>query len=150
MRLSNALTSLNDNSIKAFFMGTGNEIPDYKEILVNGIVPHDMLPDYLNCADVFVLPTSNEGCSNAIIEAMACGLPIISSDLPFNYDILNNDNAVLVNPYDIAAIANAIKDIKENTKIRHEMSLNAIKKSSELTLPKRAEKIIEYIQTNIK
>lgn len=148
-RLSKALTSLNDQSIKALFLGKGNEIPDYKGILFKGTVPHDLLPDYLNCADAFVLPTSNEGCSNAIIEAMACGLPIISSDLPFNYDILNEGNSILVNPYDISAIANAITFLKEHPVISHEMSVNAIKTSSNLTLSKRAEKIIEHIHTLI-
>ncbi|NQU85202.1 MAG: glycosyltransferase family 4 protein, partial [Mariniphaga sp.] len=150
MRLSNALNSLNDSSIKVFFIGAGNESPDYQEILYKGTVPHDLLPNYLNCADIFVLPSSNEGCSNAIIEAMACGLPIISSDLPFNYDILNEDNAILVNPYDVTSIANAIKFLKEHVEIRSKMSLNAIKTSSDLTLPKRAQKVMDYIQTQIK
>lgn len=148
-RLSDALSSLNDHSIKALFMGTGNKTPEYKEIIFKGTVPHDLLPDYLNCADAFVLPTSNEGCCNAIIEAMACGLPIISSDLPFNHDVLNEDNAILINPYDITAIANAINFLKEHPQKLHEMSVNAIKTSTDLTLPKRAEKIIEYIQTLI-
>jgi len=148
-RLSDAMTSLKDPSIKALFMGTGSETPDYNGILFQGTVPHELLPDYLNCADVFVLPTSNEGCSNAIIEAMACGLPVISSDLPFNYDILNEGNSILINPYDINAIANAINYLKDNPEISHEMSVNAIKTSSELTLTKRTEKIIEYIQTLI-
>lgn len=149
-RLSDALTSLNDNSIKALFMGTGSETPDYEGILFQGTVPHDLLPDYLNCADVFVLPTSNEGCSNAIIEALACGLPIISSDMPFNYDILNKGNAILINPFDINAIAKSINLLKKEPEKRNEMSINAIKTSSDLNLSKRAETIIEYIQTLIR
>jgi len=149
-RLSNAMTLLKDDNIKALFMGTGSEMPDYKEILFKGTVSHDLLPDYLNCADVFVLPTSNEGCSNAIIEAMACGLPIISSDMPFNHDILSDRNAILVDPYDINAIANAIKLLKEDAAYRNELSINAIKTSLELTLDKRAEKILEYIKIIIK
>ena len=148
-RLSDALTLLNDNNIKVLFIGTGTETPGYNEFLIKGTVSHDLLPDYLNSADIFVLPTSNEGCSNAIIEAMACGLPIISSDLPFNYDILNKKNAILVDPYDITAIANAIKFLKVNENKRNEMSSNAIKTSLELTLDKRAQKILEYINTRI-
>ena len=148
-RLSNALTLLNDDNIKVLFIGTGTETPSYNEFLIKGAVSHDLLPDYLNCADIFVLPTSNEGCSNAIIEAMACGLPIISSDLPFNYDILNKKNAILVDPYDITAIANAIKFLKVNEDKRNEMSSNAIKTSLELTLDKRAQKVLEYINTRI-
>lgn len=146
-RLSEALTFLNDNSIKAIFLGTGLEHPDYKGTLIAKTIPHDLLPDYLNCADIFVLPTLNEGCCNAIIEAMACGLPIVSSDLPFNYDILNKRNSILINPENIIEISNAIKYLKSNPKKRKELSSNALKTASDLTLPARAEKIIQFINS---
>lgn len=149
-RLSSALNLLNDKSIKVLFIGTGLENPDYGNTIFKGSVSHDSLPDYLNCADIFVLPTSNEGCSNAIIEALACGLPIVSSDLSFNYDILNRGNSILVDPYDINAIANSIKLLKDNATIRNELSLGALKTSLELTLEARASKILEYINNNVK
>jgi teichuronic acid biosynthesis glycosyltransferase TuaC len=145
-RLSDALTLLNNNSIKAMFIGSGNIDPDYDGIIFKGIVAHELLPDYLNCSDIFVLPTTNEGCSNAIIEAMACGLPIISSDLAFNYDILNKMNSIMINPYDISEIANAIKYLMENRDVIYCMSENAIKSSLCLTLDNRSKKIIEYMK----
>jgi teichuronic acid biosynthesis glycosyltransferase TuaC len=147
--LSNALTFLNDENIKALFIGNGSEMPDYKGTLFIGSLSHDLLPDYLNCADVFVLPSINEGCSNAIIEAMACGLPIISSDMLFNHDLLNKRNAILVNPRDINAIANAIRLLKEDATYRNELSHNAILTVQELTLEKRADKILDYIKRKI-
>ena len=88
-QLVNALVRLNDDRIKVIFAGSGPEPPCYKNTIYQGTIPHNQLPEYLSAADVFVLPTYNEGCSNAIIEAMACGLPILSSDLDFNKDILN-------------------------------------------------------------
>ena len=148
-RLSDALTLLNDDTIKAVFMGSGSELPNYKGTLLAKTIPHDLLPDYLNSADAFVLPTLNEGCSNAVIEAMACGLPIISSDLSFNHDILNEDNSILIEPNSITQIAEAIKQLKNNPLKRKELSFNALKTSSSLTLSKRSEKIINFIQTRI-
>ena len=38
--------------------------------------------------------SQNEGCCNAIIEALACGLPVISSNLPFNWDVLDESIAL--------------------------------------------------------
>jgi len=95
---------------------------------------------------VFVLPTLAEGCSNAIVEAMACGLPIISSDLPFNKDILDNQNSILVDPMNINKIALTIKELKENPQKRKEMSDFSIIKVKELSLGNRAYKILCFIQ----
>jgi teichuronic acid biosynthesis glycosyltransferase TuaC len=145
-RLSSAMTSLADHSIKAFFIGNGPELPDYEGIIFKDRLPHERLSDFLNCADIFVLPTDNEGCSNAIIEAMACGLPIVSSDLPFNHDILNKNNALLVDPYNVSEIASAIKTLKDDYALRMKMSENSHATALDLTLPKRAQKIIEYIK----
>jgi teichuronic acid biosynthesis glycosyltransferase TuaC len=150
LRLSNALSLLKDDSIKAIFIGSGIENPDYSGTIFKGTVSHDILPDFLNCADVFVLPTLNEGCSNAIIEAMACGLPIISSNLPFNSDILNKVNSILVNPNNINEISTSIKFLKDNEKIRKEMALKAIDTSMGLTISKRAENILKFINDKVK
>ena len=92
--------------------------PDCEGILFKGKLPHEEIPLYLNTADVFVLPSLAEGCSNSIVEAMACGLPVISSDLSFNYDILNADNSILVNPNDVGEISAAIKKLMDEGYIK--------------------------------
>lgn len=148
-RLNQALEELNDNSIKALFMGAGPDKPEYSGTLISQTVPHDMLPEYLSCADVFVLPTLNEGCSNAIIEAMACGLPIISSDLPFNHDILNKSNAILIDPTNTSQISQAILALKNNPDKRMQLSKQVISTASRLKLTNRAENIIEFIRSRI-
>lgn len=148
-RLSDALTSLNNPNIKAFFLGRGAEVPTYDHVIYQGTVNHDLLPEYLSSADVFVLPTNNEGCSNAVIEAMACGLPIVSSDMEFNWDVLNETNSILVNPYDINAIASAIQKLYENTELRDELQKGALSTAAGLTIDKRAEKILLFISSRI-
>lgn len=148
-RLSDALTLLGNSNIKAFFLGKGTEVPTYEHIIYQGTVNHDLLPEYLSAADIFVLPTNNEGCSNAVIEAMACGLPIISSDMEFNWDVLNETNSILVDPYDINAIAAAIQKIYEDSEFYEKLQKGALCTAAGLTIDKRAAKILSFISSRI-
>lgn len=94
---------------------------------------------------MFCLPTLNEGCSNAIVEAIACGLPIISSNLPFNDDILDSSNALLVNPESVDDIASAIKQLMDNSDLRQKLAEGSKEKAKSLRIEFRAKKIIEFI-----
>lgn len=142
---------MNDESIKSIFIGSkiSDQKIDYSPncpgIVFCGKLPHEKIPIYLNCADVFVLPTLAEGCSNSIAEAMACGLPIISSDLDFNHDILDETNSILINPLDVTAIAGSIRFLKDNPIKRHKMSLASLRKAKELDLATRAVKILNFM-----
>lgn len=50
-----------------------------QKVKLLGIKDHCSLPQWLKAADIFVLPSLNEGTPNVLVEAMACGLPIIAS-----------------------------------------------------------------------
>ena len=151
LRVSNAINRVGD--IKSFFIGGQRESeladPMCSGILYKGEMEHGLIPDYLNMADIFVLPTLNEGCCNAIVEALACGLPIVSSDRPFNFDVLNGTNSILVNPMDIEAIANAISELKNNPIRRKQLSEGALRTAKELTINRRAQKILDFMEQHI-
>lgn|GEM_PF-1210776 len=51
------------------------------DVTFMGIVGHDRLPEVLNCADVFVLPSLWEGMSIAVLEALSCGIPVVSTNV---------------------------------------------------------------------
>ncbi len=54
------------------------------------------IPDILAAADIFILPTSIEGMSNALLEAMAAGLPCVASDIPVNREVITPGRTGLV------------------------------------------------------
>jgi len=149
-RVSDAIDMLNNDKIKSIFIGTSAnqepELPGGNSIVFQGVLPHEKISDYLNCADVFVLPTLHEGCCNAIIEAMSCGLPIISSDREFNYDVLNESNSILVDPEDIQQISKAINCIYLDKEIRESLSKGALKKAESLDIIGRAKSIVNFIK----
>lgn len=142
-RLSSALDKV--SGAKSIFVGAGPEEPTCDNIIHKGRLPHNQISEYLNAADVFVLPTLAEGCCNAIVEAMACGLPIVSSDLPFNDDILTDENSIRVDPNDIDAIAEAIKKLKDNPALREKMAEAVLETAKRLTIEKRAKNILEFM-----
>lgn len=153
-RIAAAIRRLNDSDIKVMFIGKSFKSYDYDfdcpGIIHKGPLDHEQLPLYENCSDVFVLPTLNEGCCNAIVEALAIGLPVISSDGSFNDDILNEKNSIRVNPNDIDAIAEAIKKLKNDTALRRSMMDYSMARHEEYTIQGRAKRILAFINKQIR
>ena len=152
-RIAKAIIKLNDPIIKVMFIGKPFPGYDYDfdcpGIIHKGPLDHDLLPQYLNCADVFVMPTQKEGCCNAIVEALAMGIPVISSDGAFNDDILDENNSIRLDPNDIDAIASAIKRLKEDNSLRKKMSEYSLSRHEEYTIEGRARRIVDFIEKQI-
>lgn len=147
-RLSDAIDRFPD--VYSVFVGKGNELPTCKNILFQGTIAHNQLCVYLNCADIFVLPTNAEGCCNAIIEAVACGLPVVSSNKSFNNEILNDSYSIRINENDVNEITDAIRLLKDDQKLRKTMSENAAAASAQFKISRRAQSIANFIsKTNI-
>lgn len=145
MRVSEAIKQISGEPVYSCFIGRGAQNPDCDNILFKGGLRHEEIPLYLNASDAFVLPTLAEGCCNAIVEAMACGLPVISSNLPFNWDVLDDENSIMVDPKDVNAIANAIEKLRDDNQLRDQMAASSLQKAQSLTIDQRAKAIIDFI-----
>ena len=149
-RVDAALKQLNDQHTKAIYIGSPmdncKDEPNYEHIVFKGQLPHNKIVHYLNAADVFVLPSLAEGCPNSVIEAMACGLPIISSNLPFNQDILDETNSLLIDPTDIEKLAQAIQRLKNAPSLRSRLAQGAQAKANTLRIEERVKHILEIIE----
>jgi teichuronic acid biosynthesis glycosyltransferase TuaC len=76
-----------------------------------GPVPPERLRVPLSAADVFVLSTRNEGWANVLLEAMACGLPVVASDVGGNAEVVCRDDLGLIVPFgDAAALQAALNE----------------------------------------
>jgi teichuronic acid biosynthesis glycosyltransferase TuaC len=109
-----------------------------------GPVEHTKLPEYLCAADVFVLPTTMEGCCNAILEAMACGIPVVSSKRDFNDEIIDDDVAIRVDPDDVEQIRQAIGDLRHNRGLRESMARACLVRSRRFDIDARASEAIAW------
>ena len=149
-RLCEALNIINNNNIKAIFIGEGQLKPDYKNTIFEGKLAHNEITDYLSASDIFVLPTNAEGCCNAIIEALACGLPVISSNKSFNDEILDETCSIRIDEMNVTEIKEAILELYNNKEKRKRFSNAALKKSKQFNIDNRTKKILEFMENKMK
>jgi glycosyltransferase involved in cell wall biosynthesis len=70
---------------------------------------------FLQISDIFVMPSRFEGLSNSILEAMACGIPVIATRVTGNVDLIEDGvNGLLVSPDDVTDLAGALVNILAN------------------------------------
>lgn len=74
-----------------------------------GYQSHDRVPRWLAAADVLCLPSRSDGCPNIILEALACGRPVVASRVGGIPEILTDDIGELVSPDDAADLARGIR-----------------------------------------
>jgi len=88
-----------------------------------GFVPEEKLNNFYNSLDVFIFPSLYEGFGLPVLEAMACGVPIIASNRGAIPEIVGNAG-ILVNPQSTAQIIGGIK------KLMHKKNLEILRKKS--------------------
>jgi len=93
------------------------------------------LPIVISNAIALVFPTFWEGFGLTVLEAMACGTPVITSNLASLPEITGNA-AILINPYDSTAITNAMIDITRDEQKRSQLSQLSIKQAQKFSWEK--------------
>lgn len=131
-------------------IGQGKRNFKSDKIIHKGRVSHEEVPKWLNAADIFVLPTREEGCSNAVIEAIACGLPIVTSIGPHLEDIVDDDVAIRVDPTNVGAIREAILTLKNNPDRRKQMSEACLKKIVRFNINHRAQRVSTWMESIVR
>jgi glycosyltransferase involved in cell wall biosynthesis len=156
--LINAMGQLDDN--KLLIIGDGperknleslsNDLALSERVLFKGWVDHSLVWDYLQRSKVFVLPSISEGCSRALREAMACGLPIVATNVGGTPEIVvDGINGFLVPPRNEQAMAEAVKKILTNNNLQKIISNENKTKSKEYTMTIIGQRIYEYLETMI-
>jgi glycosyltransferase involved in cell wall biosynthesis len=104
-------------------------------VYLTGRVPHDLLPDYFNEADLYVSSSYSDGTSASLLEAMACGLPVVVSDFPSNREWISPGiNGCLASIGDAQAFSSAIIEVLER-----ENNARDMKEANLLTVQQKAD-----------
>ena len=99
---------------------------DRGRVVFLGTQPHAALPLLLNQSAVFVLPSHYEGFPKVLIEAMACGVPVIGTRVPGIEDILVHRETGYLCGTSAADLAAAIRDVLGDAALRDRMSAGAV------------------------
>ena len=107
-----------------------------------GNVNQKTLSDLYKCSDVFVFPSLFEGFGIPLIEAMASGTPVITSNRGSLPEVVG-DAGFICDPFDVDFITNAITELTEENKIREEYIRKGLKRSQLFTPKAQFESLIK-------
>jgi glycosyltransferase involved in cell wall biosynthesis len=90
------------------------------------------VPDLVRASDLFVHPSHEEGFSNAILEAMAGGLPVVACEVGGNPEVVRDDvTGLLVPPRDPERLAAAMRGLLDDGEKRRRMGVEGRRRASE-------------------
>ena len=118
-------------------------------VFFHGIQTHDKIAEAMSKADAFILNSKREGLPCVILEAMSCGLPIVSTDVGGISEWVTTDVGILVQSEDEKALENAIKEMMHSKisfskeKIRSKITNTCSYEKIGLLLNEIYEKIID-------
>ncbi len=104
------------------------------------IAPADLVYFY-NLAEVFIFPSLYEGFGLPVLEAMACGCPVITSNISALPEVVG-DAAILVNPYSVEEISAAMEKVLTNKTLKLELAEKGLKRAKEFSWEKNAREIL--------
>ncbi len=116
-----------------------------EQVHAPGHIPDDDLPLVYNCAELFVFPSLNEGFGLPVLEAMACGVPVVTSNCSALPEVAG-DAACLVDPYDEAAIAKGMESVLADVSKREELVQRGLKRSTVFSWQRTARETLEVYE----
>ena len=155
--LIEAFRNLKNKKVKLRLVGDGELLPQIKKtvydyalqdrVIFEGTVPHSLLPDYINRAKLLCLPSRSEGTPNVVMEALACGTPVVASKVGGVPGIVPPFCGVLVPPQDVISLQQALDEA-----LKRDWDYQAIRNHAEQNLSSEAQckEIVEiYRETSL-
>jgi len=133
------------------------ESRNLENVISTGFVPNAALPGYQAACDVLLMPYQRKVAGSSggdiskylspmkLFEYLACGRPILSSDLPVFREVLNERNAILIPPEDIDQWVAKIEELRSGPDTRTELAYQGKSVVTQFTWRARAERILAGI-----
>jgi glycosyltransferase involved in cell wall biosynthesis len=121
--------------------------PDLIEyFLFPGYIPHHKIPLMYHAASIFLYPSLRESFGLPILEAMACGVPVLTSNTSSMPEIAG-DAAVLIDPFDYKSIRKGIESLLDDKNLRMSYKEKGSQRVKLFTWKTSAEKLISFYES---
>jgi glycosyltransferase involved in cell wall biosynthesis len=107
-----------------------------------GWVAHTELPSIYRQAQLFAFPSLYEGFGIPLVEAMACGCPVMTATTCSPPEVVG-DAGVLVDPYDVTAITQGMRNILSDAALREKMITRGLKRAKDFSWDRCATQVLE-------
>jgi len=120
-----------------------------EKVFFMGYVPRELLPPLYSEAAALIFPSLYEGFGLPLLEAMACGCPLIVSNAASIPEVCG-DASFYVNPYDTESISKGISQVIENKDLRNSLIQKGFERTKLFSWRKTAEEVLGVFEKTIK
>jgi glycosyltransferase involved in cell wall biosynthesis len=113
-------------------------------------LPHAQMPEFWNSVSVAVVPSLYEPLAGVVLEAMACGLPVVASDVGGFPDMIEDQQSgLLVPPNDATALARAIVSVLLDAQLRDRLAAGARRRAEAFSLERRRSDLLALLHQRV-
>jgi glycosyltransferase involved in cell wall biosynthesis len=137
-------------------VGDGSALSEFKElsstlgvnghVRFRGNVDHEKVMNLLRRADLFCFPTRSEGFPKSVLEALACGLPVITTRVSVLPQLIGKGGGILTDETTPEGWARVVYESLSDARRYHQMSTAAVKTASQYSLERWGDTIKGYLQ----
>ncbi|MBI5749469.1 MAG: glycosyltransferase family 4 protein [Nitrospinae bacterium] len=117
-------------------------------VIFTDFIKDEDLPYLYSGAELFIYPSLYEGFGLPVLEAMACGTPVICSNTTSLPEVAW-DAGILINPEDVKSMASAISKLLKDDMMREDLKIKGLNRAKEFTVEKYSSKILSLIESII-
>jgi glycosyltransferase involved in cell wall biosynthesis len=114
----------------------------HNDIVLPGFVPDELLPALYSAAEVFAFPSLYEGFGLPILEAMACGTPVVASRASCLPEVAEGA-ALLIDPARVDGLVDALERAITDTSLRQDLIARGRERAAQYTWRGAAQRLLE-------
>ncbi|EMA15949.1 glycosyltransferase [Haloarcula amylolytica] len=146
-----------DDTVHLHVVGSGPSATQLKQLaaqlgITDAVTFHGFVPKgpdlwaYFDDADIFVLPSQTEGLPRVVAEAMARGLPVVTTAVGGLPELIDHGrNGMLVDPRNVDVLMDTIETVREDANLRFHLATEGQKTATQLTFEANRQRLLEIL-----